>query len=419
MSSKVQRTYSRRNRSTLSSSSPPPEDPAPEPSTSSPSSTPPSSPIPKRSLSDALVFGPLAKKPRLPQPSANKPKYSSATSPKWRPQSKKRSLIQLHFSIDASILRTCPICDLSYTKGAQDDEALHKSHCARIQRGLEWTKDEIKESIKHGVVEIESGIRLKDGSIGRILAVNANVPGKIGSKVPFPLSPEYNFLMPSVRFSLRQKHKNNQLVALFETINLTLSSPPLSRKTLAESKAFLFLLTPSTSSTGTKTKHFSVRPREKIVGCVIAQPIATAMRVIQCVGHTVAKALPEAKTGETESNSVENPVNQNNSPSRSETAHTPLKEDLITVDASTSLYCSPELLPTPLGIPRMFVSSSFRRLGIASRLLTAAANNFIHGVTLNPVKGEVAFTQPTTSGKAVMEKWGKKGARIYRETENQ
>jgi N-acetyltransferase len=100
---------------------------------------------------------------------------------------------------------------------------------------------------------------------------------------------------------------------------------------------------------------------------------------------------------------------------RPSTAHTRLEEDLIIVDASTSLYCSPEPLPTPLGIPRMFVSSSYRRLGIASRLLTAAAENFIHGVALDPAKGEVAFTQPTTSGKALIEKWGKRGARVYRE----
>ena len=186
MSSRIQRTYSRRSRSTLSSSSPPPEDPAPEPSTSSPSSTPPSSPIRKRSLSDATSSNRPAKKPRLSRPDSKKFKSSSASSSKWKPNPKKQSLIQLHFSIDASILRRCQICDLSYTKGAQDDEALHKSHCARVQRGLEWTKDEIKEGVKHGVVEIESGIRLKDGSIGRIVAVNANVPGKLGSKVPFP-----------------------------------------------------------------------------------------------------------------------------------------------------------------------------------------------------------------------------------------
>lgn len=212
-------------------------------------------------------------------------------------------------------------------------------------------------------------------------------------------------------FPLRQKHKNNQLAALFETITLALSSPPLSRQTLAESKVFLFLLTSpasSTTLTGSRTNQPSARPREKIVGCVIAQPIVTAMRVIKTVG--------EAKTvNATERIFFENAVHQNSSPFRPPTAHISSKGDLITVDASTSLYCSPQLLPTPLGIPRMFVSSSFRRLGIASRLLTAAAENFIHGVTLDPAKGEVAFTQPTASGKALMEKWGKKGARIYRE----
>ena len=184
MSSRVKRTYSRRSRSSLSSSSPPPEDPAPEPPTSSPSSTPPSSPVPKRSLSDVLSSRPPAKKPRFTQPDAKKSKPSSVSSSKWK--SKEKSLIQLHFSIDASVLRKCPICDFSYTKGAQDDEALHKSHCTRFQRGLEWTRDDIKESAKHGVVEIESGIRLRDGSLGRILAINTNVPGKIGSKVLLP-----------------------------------------------------------------------------------------------------------------------------------------------------------------------------------------------------------------------------------------
>jgi len=186
-SSRIQRTYSRRSRSTLSSSSPPPEDPAPEPPTSSPSPTPPSPPTAKRPLSAALTFPPHPKRSRLIQPDAKKFKSSSASSSRWKPNPKKQSLIQLHFCIDASVLRTCPICDLSYTKGAQDDEALHKSHCARVQRGLEWTKDEAKESAKQGVIEIESGIRLKDGSLGRILAVNSTVTGKIGSKVlPFP-----------------------------------------------------------------------------------------------------------------------------------------------------------------------------------------------------------------------------------------
>jgi N-acetyltransferase len=68
-----------------------------------------------------------------------------------------------------------------------------------------------------------------------------------------------------------------------------------------------------------------------------------------------------------------------------------------------------------MGIPRVFVPSAFQRRGIALRLLDAAAATFVHGCPLNPRRGEVAFTQPTASGKALMEKWGGGFVRIYQE----
>lgn len=204
---------------------------------------------------------------------------------------------------------------------------------------------------------------------------------------------------------------------MFETVNLALSSPPLSRKILAESKVYLFLLIPSASNAARSTT-LRTRQREKIVGCVIAQPITTAMRTIESVDHreTSFKAETISVIGKPgRCYAGESHLHQNSPEFRPPAARTFSNEGLITVDASTSLFCSPEPLPTPLGIPRMFVSSSYRRFGIASRLLTAVAENFIHGIVLDPTKGEVAFTQPTASGKTLMEKWGKKGARIYRE----
>lgn len=208
-------------------------------------------------------------------------------------------------------------------------------------------------------------------------------------------------------------------MALFETINLALSSPPLAAQTLADSKVYLFLLTPPISSAVKSsfvgaTNKPNGRQREKIAGCVIAQPIVTAMCVIEGADELDHETPIGTGTCPIQSD-VRETLTYENSPSSLPSAAHIHSKDMITVDASTSLYCSPEPLPTPLGISRMFVSSSYRRLGIASRLLTAAADNFIHGVTLDPVKGEVAFTQPTASGKALMEKWGKKGARIYRE----
>lgn len=88
---------------------------------------------------------------------------------------------------------------------------------------------------------------------------------------------------------------------------------------------------------------------------------------------------------------------------------------LIPLDSDTGLFCHPAPLPTPLGIPRLFVSSVHRRLGIASKLLSAAAETFIYGCPLDPRKGQVAFTQPTGDGNAVMQYWGAGGVRVYEE----
>jgi N-acetyltransferase len=160
-----------------------------------------------------------------------------------------------------------------------------------------------------------------------------------------------------------------QLATLLETINLALSSPPLSSPVLRASKAYLFLIPVSPTNP----------IREKIIGCVIAQSISTAMAIAYPAGSENAAG------------------------------------GLITVDPTTSLFAHPMPLPTPLGIPRMFVPRSHRRFGIATQLLSTAAATFIRGCPLDPTKGEVAFTQPTGTGAAVMKKWGGGTIRVYDE----
>ncbi|KAJ7702301.1 hypothetical protein B0H17DRAFT_913019, partial [Mycena rosella] len=254
-----------------------------------------------------------------------------------KPKPKAKTFTQLHFCIDQTTLRTCPLCALSYTKGAPDDESLHKAHCARVQKGMEWGREEEKETLKAGVVEVASGVKLKDGRKGRIICFKADAGGKIGSK----------------------------LSTLLNTINITLSSPPLTPAILHASKAYLLLI-PS----------ITTRTREKIIGCVIAQRISTAMAI-------ATPADPTAK--------------------------------LVAVDTSSGIFCHPAPLPTPLGIPRLFVSSAHRRQGVASKLLSAAAETFVYGCALDPREGQVAFTQPTGDGSAVMHRWGGGGVRIYEE----
>jgi N-acetyltransferase len=94
-----------------------------------------------------------------------------------------KKLTQLHFTLDVPVLRACLKCDLSYNKGAPDDEALHKLHCMRVQRGMEWGKEDEREQGKAGVTEVNAGVRLKDGTIGRIVSFRADATGRIGAKV--------------------------------------------------------------------------------------------------------------------------------------------------------------------------------------------------------------------------------------------
>ncbi|RPD80258.1 hypothetical protein L226DRAFT_500588 [Lentinus tigrinus ALCF2SS1-7] len=306
---------------------------------------------------------PFADRPTQQNTPTKKARRTLKAEPKPKPgdkskdSSKQPKLTQLHFSLDTPTLRTCPLCDLSYTRGAPDDEALHKAHCARVQRGLEWGKEEQREAVKVGVEELQSNVKLRNGGRGRVICFRPDIGGKIGAK----------------------------LAVLLETIRLALSSPSLSPAVLRRSKIYLFLL----SAPGIST-------REKIVGCVVAQRISTAMAI----------ARPAEST----------PFSSQVSSLSSSSPSVPLS--LLPVDDSTNLYVHPQPLPTPMGIPRLFVSSEHRRLGIASRLLSVAAETFILGCPLSPARGDVAFTQPTGAGKAVLEAWGKGGVRIYEEEGN-
>jgi len=84
------------------------------------------------------------------------------------------------------------------------------------------------------------------------------------------------------------------------------------------------------------------------------------------------------------------------------------------VDVS-GVFCNPQRLPTPMGISRLFVPSSHRRQGVARALLSTAAETFIPGCPLDPLKSQIAFSQPTGDGNKVMQSWGGGKIRIYEE----
>jgi N-acetyltransferase len=105
-------------------------------------------------------------------------------------------LTQLHFLSSKPILVTCKLCDLSYTRGAPEDEELHRTHCLRVVRGMEWSREErtLEKPIGSGASDVElveERCVLPNGVVGRIVRIRCDVTkGKLGQKVSllYPLT---------------------------------------------------------------------------------------------------------------------------------------------------------------------------------------------------------------------------------------
>ncbi|CAE7215264.1 unnamed protein product [Rhizoctonia solani] len=273
------------------------------------------------------------------------------------------TMTQLHFLPSKSILVTCKSCDLSYTRGAKEDEELHRTHCLRVARGAEWSREErnLEKPLGTGTSDVElvdERCILPNGVIGRILRIRCDITkGKLGPKV----------------------------ATLLSTVNKVLSAPPLPCSSLKVSKAYVMVIPSKSTGSRPKNDTSAARFSERIVGCVISTHITEAMRIIDI-----------------------NELEASNTP----------KSDLLCVDVGSSggnVYCDPNPIPTTLGIPRLFVVPSYRRQGIAHALLDAVAKTAIWGCPLDPTSGQIAFSQPTASGYAVMKGWGGDNIRIYEE----
>ncbi|CAE6375527.1 unnamed protein product [Rhizoctonia solani] len=272
------------------------------------------------------------------------------------------ALAQLHF-FSKDTLVTCKSCNLSYTRGSPEDESLHRAHCLRIVRGMEWSREErtLEKPLGSGTSDVETVEErcvLPNGEVGRIVRIRCDVTkGRLGQKV----------------------------TVLLSTVNKALSAPSLPDSGLSSSKAYVMIV-PARSKLGNKNKASSKRPNaERIVGCVITTHITSAMRVID--------------SSELESSDIS-------------------KSNLVCVDiddSSGNVYCDPTPTPATLGIPRLFVIPCHRRQGIAQALLNAAARTAVWGCPLDPAGGQIAFSQPTASGHAIMKAWGGHNIHIYDE----
>jgi hypothetical protein len=160
--------------------------PSPTSSQTDLASSPPCSPR-KRPFSglSSINDSPSAKRRKTGVALAAKSPSAKSTTNRTpsKPLKKQRTLTQLHLLPDQSVMRECKECGLSYTHAATEDERIHKAHCIRVRKGMEWGREDERSLGSGELAEVAKNVKLKNGKIGRVISFRGDISGKVGRKV--------------------------------------------------------------------------------------------------------------------------------------------------------------------------------------------------------------------------------------------
>lgn len=188
-----------------------------------------------------------------------------------------------------------------------------------------------------------------------------------------------------------------QLKDVLETIDTELSSTSLTAAQLSKSKVFL-----------------GVSAQRKVVACAVVQRIDSAYQAVSAppaLGNGEGEATPAkadlVRFGEEDQGAIFCLCVGFRTSS-------PYAQDDLTKSCLSG--CSPDLLPTLLGVQRIWTSNASRRLGLASRLLDFVAAKYVYGspIPLERRREDVAFSQPTGKGQKLARTWtGSDAIRVF------
>ncbi|XP_043815029.1 protein CHROMOSOME TRANSMISSION FIDELITY 7 isoform X3 [Manihot esculenta] len=135
----------------------------------------------------------------------------------------------------------------------------------------------------------------------------------------------------------------------------------------------------------------------RVVGCVVAEPIKEAFKVLPC-------SVDRRSDGATAMNSKSDSsilrfgeiILQ-----RETTKRAPAVSSLEVLDGESNgaIVCEERAAPAICGIRAIWVTPSNRKKGIANQLLDAVRRSFCTGFTLQ--QSQIAFSPPTSAGKAL------------------
>ncbi|OMO82551.1 Acyl-CoA N-acyltransferase [Corchorus capsularis] len=249
---------------------------------------------------------------------------------------KKRSYAQFHLELGQSdfLLRTCLICGLKYSPGDEEDEKGHSKFHKNFTLGIKF-KGWKNERVVH-IPEVEGS---------RIIMVSDADPVTHRNKVREVLN--------MMEIELGEGWIYNKLC-----------------------KVYLFVCS------------------QRIVGCLVAEPINEAFKVLPCsVGERQAGAAAAKQTKSKSSKLqfgelvLQREVVKRGTSKKSSENHT------------GAVLCEKEPVSAACGIRAIWVTPSNRRIGIATQLLEAVRKSFCMSFVIE--KSQLAFSNPSADGQAL------------------
>ncbi|KAF4383189.1 hypothetical protein F8388_009220 [Cannabis sativa] len=280
-------------------------------------------------------------------------KSESIISKKTMVKNKKRSYAQYHLDLGQSDFNfhNCSTCGFKYSPGDESDEKTHK---------------EFHKNYTHG-------IQFKGWSVERLI----HMPTMEGGRIVMVLDCDSN----------AQKNKVKEVVNLME---IELGSGFIFHKFC---KVLLFILS------------------NRVAGCLIAEPIEKAFKVISnstdrcndAINTKEERAKPTIlKFGDISF--------QRETVKRS---HSASNTNQLDEDVGGAVICEEVPVPAVCGIRAIWVSPVNRRKRIATHLLEAVRKSFCTGFVLE--RSQLAFSPLTCSGKALAVSYiGKRSFLVYK-----
>lgn len=306
------------------------------------------------------VHAPLFPTVRHAKSNPRKTPYKAAAPPVREPE-------QLILDLGQRIRIRCAECDMQYDSSSAEDCSLHARHHERTVKGLDWSA---------------KALSVWGETVAQLTLTRRATQGK------------------SVLRG-KQSSSGGGETGLAESVTIRCYDMSTVKDAVATRKISELLQTVD-DALGAAAVDVSEIQGCKVLVAICSGRAAGAAVVGRVPGGQAREVLPS--TGNKENGGID---------SKEESV-----KGTVWNDAGDAIFVS-DALPSsktpPVGVYRIHVIPSWRRTGMASALLDAAADNSVYGFDLRGLKEvygsrarSVAFSQPTEAGRKLAEAWIRK-----------